>query len=170
MKIKIKEVQNYTAWARYLSFPMSAWSSLSRSELSSSSFRGTEVAIRLQYLIFTLTVKFCLHSWIECLHIRVAYQSVDSLCRDGANTAILKQKPYNFTTNTLKAYLSAQASSLSAFVISNIHISGQKPCGRQLNAKVCDSKSAIFRILSYSFFVQTTCQATITRKRLRYSP
>ena len=35
--------------------------------------------------------------------------------------AILKQKPYNFTTNTLKAYLSAQASSLSAFVISKTH-------------------------------------------------
>ena len=45
VEIKIKEVQNYTAWARYLSFPMSAWSSLSRSELSSSSFRGIEVAI-----------------------------------------------------------------------------------------------------------------------------
>ena len=29
----------------------------------------------------------------------------------------LKQKPYNFTTNTLKAYLSAQTSSFSAFVI-----------------------------------------------------
>ena len=55
------------------------------------------------------------------------------------------QKPYNFTTNTQKAYLSAQASSLSAFVISKTHISGQKPRGRQLNSKVCDSKSAIFR-------------------------
>ena len=29
-----------------------------------------------------------------------------------------KQKPYNFTTNTLKADLSPQASSLSAFVLS----------------------------------------------------
>ena len=50
--------------------------------------------------------------------------------------AILKQKPYNFTTNTLKAYLSSQASSLSAFMISKTHISGQKPRGRKLNAKV----------------------------------
>ena len=36
-------------------------------------------------------------------------ESVDSLCRDGARRAIyaiLKQKPYNFTKNTLKAYLS----------------------------------------------------------------
>ena len=58
------------------------------------------------------------------------------------------QKPYNFTTlmNTLKAYLSAQASSLSAFVISKTHIVAQKPRGRQLNAKVCGSESAIFVI------------------------
>ena len=49
------------------------------------------------------------------------------------------------------AYLSAQASSLSTFVISKTLISGQKPRGRQLNAKVCDSKS-IFRLLS-SFFL-----------------
>ena len=78
-----------------------------------------------------------------------ANQSVDSLCRDGADAqyAILKQKPYNFTTNTQKPYLSIQASSLSTFVISKTHISGQKPRGRQLNAKVCDSKSAIFRLL-----------------------
>ena len=79
-------------------------------------------------------------------------ESVDSLCRDGADAQYMqyfKQKPYNFTTNTLKAYLSAQASSLSAFVISKTHIVGQKPRGRQLNAKVCGSKSAIFRILSF---------------------
>ena len=62
--------------------------------------------------------------------------------------------------DTLKAYLSTQASSLSAFVISKTHISGHKPYGRQLNKKVCGSKSAIFVILSsfffLSFFVQTT--------------
>ena len=51
-------------------------------------------------------------------------ESVDSLCRDGAE--ILKQMPYNFTTITLKAYLSAQASSLSTFVISKTHIVTQK--------------------------------------------
>ena len=39
-------------------------------------------------------------------------------------------------------------------MISKTHISGQKPCGRQLNKKVCGSKSAIFVILSG--FVQTT--------------
>ena len=96
-------------------------------------------------------------------------ESVDSLCRDGADAQytqyLIKQKPYNFTTNTQKAYLSIQASCLSAFVISKTHISGQKLRGRQLNKKVCDSKSAIFVILLSSFFfVQTTCQATITRK------
>ena len=80
-------------------------------------------------------------------HIR---ESVDSLCRDGART--LNTLSHNFTTNTRKAYLSAQASSLSAFVISKTHISGQKPHGRQPNAKVRGSESAIFRILH----VQTT--------------
>ena len=39
-----------------------------------------------------------------CIHIR---ESVDSLCRNGADTqymyAKLKQKPYNFTKNTPKA-------------------------------------------------------------------
>ena len=74
----------------------------------------------------------------------------------------LKQKLYNFITNTLKAYLSAQASSLSAFMISKTHTSGQKPRGRQLNAKVrvrqqkCDFSSSFF-------------QTTITGKRLKYS-
>ena len=43
----------------------------------------------------------------------------------------------------LKAYLSAQPSSLSAFMICKT----QKPRGRQLNAKVCGSESAIFRIV-----------------------
>ena len=61
---------------------------------------------------------------------------------------ILKQKWYNFTTNTLKAYLGARPSSLSAFMISKTHIVAQTPCGRQLNAKVCSSESVIFPILS----------------------
>ena len=39
-------------------------------------------------------------------------------------------------------------------MISKTHISGQKPRGRQLNAKVCDSKSAIFRLLSSYFFLR----------------
>ena len=47
----------------------------------------------------------------------------------------------------LKAYLSTQPSSLSAFMISKTHITAQKPRGRQLNAKVCCSESAIFLIL-----------------------
>ena len=46
--------------------------------------------------------------------------------------------------NYIKAYLSAQASSLSPFVISKTQISGRKQRGRQLNAIVCSSKSAIF--------------------------
>ena len=53
-------------------------------------------------------------------------------------------------------------------MISKTHISVQKLRGRQLNAKVCGSESAIFLILS--FFVQTTFKTTITPKRLEYSP
>ena len=75
---------------------------------------------------------------------------------------MLKQKSYNFTTNMLKAYLSAQVSSLSAFVISKTHTVAQKPRGRQLKAKVYSSKSTIFRILS-SFFITTFVQTTITQ-------
>ena len=61
----------------------------------------------------------------------------------------LRQKPYNFTTgiNTLKAYLSAQMSSLSAFVISKTDIVAQKSCGRQLSTKVCGIESAQFFVL-----------------------
>ena len=59
----------------------------------------------------------CMYVWYVCMYVCIT-ESVDSLCKDGADTiyAILKQKQYNFTTNTLIAYLSAQASSLSAFV------------------------------------------------------
>ena len=62
-------------------------------------------------------------------------------CRDGADAQYM-QKPYNFTTNTLKAYLSTQAPPLSAFVISKVDVSGQRSCRRQLNAKVCGHESA----------------------------
>ena len=37
-------------------------------------------------------------------------------------------------------------------MISKTYISGQKPRRRQLNAKVCGSKSAIFRLLISSYF------------------
>ena len=66
---------------------------------------------------------------------------------------VLNQKPHNFATNMLKAYLSAQPSSLSTFMISKTHIVAQMPCGRQLNPKVCGSESVMFLILS--FFVTT---------------
>ena len=62
--------------------------------------------------------------------------------------------------------LSTYPSSLSLFMISKTHISAQQPRGRQLNAKVCGCKSAIFLILRYDHFVHTT----ITRKRFKYSP
>ena len=45
-------------------------------------------------------------------------------------------------------------------------ISAQKPRGRQLIAKVCGCKSAIF----LSFFIRPQCSTTISRKRFKYSP
>ena len=49
----------------------------------------------------------------------------------------------DITTNMLKAYLSTQPSSLTAFMIKT-HTVAQKPRKRQLNTKLCSSKSAIF--------------------------
>ena len=43
-----------------------------------------------------------------------------------------------------KAYLSVQPCSLSTFMIWKTHIVAQKPRGRQLNAKVCDSEVPFF--------------------------
>ena len=71
-------------------------------------------------------------------------ESVDSRCRDSTDMQFmqfLSMSCINFTTDALKDYLSAQASSLSAFVIRKSYISGQKPVRRQVNAKVCGSKS-----------------------------
>ena len=53
----------------------------------------------------------------------------------------------------VKAYISTLPSSLSAFMIRKTHISAQKPRGRQLNTKVCSSKSAIFVILFFFLFL-----------------
>ena len=115
---------------------------------------------------------------VELLHVRTCTsksscisESVDSLCRDGADAQYMqyfKEKPYNFTTNTLKAYLSTYSSSLSPFMISKTHISAQKPRGRQLNAKVCGCESAIFRLLS--FLLRPQSSTTISRERFKYSP
>ena len=80
-----------------------------------------------------------------------------------------EQKPYSFTTNTLKAYLSAQPFSLSAFLISKTHIVVQKPHRRQLNAKVCGSKSAIYAILSF-FLLSPLCSTMISWELFKYSP
>ena len=65
-------------------------------------------------------------------------------------------------TNTQKAYLSIQASSLSAFVISKTYTNGQKLRGRQLNKTMCGSKSAIFVILSSFFFLSFFLQTTLS--------
>ena len=51
------------------------------------------------------------HLYLPVLLVKKGYallfirESVDSLCRDGADVQYM-QKPYNFTTNTLKTYLS----------------------------------------------------------------
>ena len=62
----------------------------------------------------------------------------------------------------VRAYLRAQASSFSAFVISKTHMVTQKPHGRQLNAKVGSSKSVIFLLLQTTMFNNQT-------NRLEYS-
>ena len=91
-------------------------------------------------------------------------ESVDSLCRNDADAQyiqyLIKQKSYNSATNSLKAYLITQHSSFRASMISNTNILSQKPCGRQVNTKVCGSKKAIFRILS---------STKISREWLKYS-
>ena len=56
--------------------------------------------------------------------------------RDTTVYAILKQNPYNISTNTLKAYLSAKPSSLSAFMISKTHIGAQEPRERHTVKKL----------------------------------
>ena len=84
-----------------------------------------------------------------CEQLDFTYASVHmtwKIC--DSRLSYLGQKLSNFTTNALKAYLCAQACTLNAFVISKIHMVAQKPRGRQLNAKVCGSESAIFLLLS----------------------
>ena len=65
------------------------------------------------------------------LHTKHTSESRQTLSMQGwrrrAIYALLKQKPYNFNTNTLKAYLSNQPSFLSLFMISKTHISAQQP-------------------------------------------
>ena len=52
----------------------------------------------------------------SCLEYHILIRElVDSLCRDGMDAQA------NLTTNTRKAYLSTQPSSLSAFMISKTH-------------------------------------------------
>ena len=82
-------------------------------------------------------------------------ESVDSPCRDGADAQYMQYLSKSRVTSpqTRKKLICIQASCLSAFVISKTHISGQKPRGRQLNTKKCDSKSAIFVILLSGFFL-----------------
>ena len=68
----------------------------------------------------------------------------------------------------LKAYLSVQASSLSAFAISKTHTSGQKPRGRQLNTKVAVMK-VLFFLFFLIFLLRPRCSTTISGKRFIYS-
>ena len=64
----------------------------------------------------------------------VIRELIDSLCRDGTDMQYMqysKQKPYNFATNTLKAYLNAQA----PLWVPLWSASGQKSRRRQLNMR-----------------------------------
>ena len=105
---------------------------------------NAEQVLRVLFLSRSLVAVKKKRRYIHKLYCqRVGRLSMQEWCR-GAIYAILKRKLYNFTTNTLKAYLCAQASSFIGFVISKTHISDQKPCGRQLNEKVCCSKVPFF--------------------------
>ena len=66
---------------------------------------------------------------------------------------LLKRKWYNFATKILQAFLSAQASSLSAFVISKTRIVAQKPQGRQLTAKADIPASLCHKGITQSILV-----------------
>ena len=83
----------------------------------------------------------------DCVLIK---ESVDYLCRDMAPTRNLKQKPYNFTRNTLKACLSTQASLLSGFVISKTH---KWPKATRKTAK---HKCAVMKVPFFVFFLVKT--------------
>ena len=90
-------------------------------------------------------------------------ESVDSLCRDGLDAQYM-QKPYNFSTNTLNAYLSTQHSSS---MISKARIIAQKPHGRQLNAKVCGSESAMCKYTKPYPYIFLHYSCTLVWKRCR---
>ena len=53
-------------------------------------------------------------------------------------------------------------------MISKTHTSVQKLRGRQLNAKVCGSESAIFLILSFFFFFRYYIVVVIMNCSIRY--
>ena len=74
-----------------------------------------------------------------------------------------RESIYNFTTNTLKAYLSIQPSSFRAFMTSKTLRVAKKPRRKQFNVKVCGSKNAV---LLFFFLISTT----ISREWLKYSP
>ena len=59
----------------------------------------------------------------------------------------------------LKAYLSIQPFSLSAFKINKTHRVAQRPRGRCLNVNVCSTKSAIFVL----------CSTMVSRKQFKHS-
>ena len=59
-----------------------------------------------------------------------------------------KRNICKLTTIAPKAYLSAKASLLSAFMNSKTHIVALRPRGTHLNAKVCCNEGAIFVIFS----------------------
>ena len=75
------------------------------------------------------------------------------MCNISAKSKSLIPSPQ---TRKKLIYLIIQASSLSAFVISKTHVSGQKPLGRQ-------QKCAIAKVPFCAFFHTTFVQTTITQ-------
>ena len=89
------------------------------------------VTLSCMHIIIKITVVSVATYQLRMANIKREVENRETLCRDGVDTqyvfAIIKQKPYNLTTNMLKAYLSTKASSLSAFMISKTHRVAQKP-------------------------------------------
>ena len=79
--------------------------------------------ISVRFLPVYVAVHITTCNLVESAMCRICCEDRMVTCWHGLPMyATLKRKPCNFTTNTLKAYLSAQPSCLSAFMISKTHI------------------------------------------------
>ena len=85
---------------------------------------------------------------IDCSLLCIIRESVDSLCRDGADAQYIAMQYWSksriISPQIHKSIFKRLAFLFECLLISKAHLSAQKPRGRQLNTKVCGCKSAIF--------------------------